>query len=76
MIGFFSNFVATGKKACSLNSTMTGAAVMSKDVQYFVVKGGLSLVCKLIGERKKLPMIIATDSNLIQACLGVIACSA
>lgn len=49
----------------------------SKDVQYFVVKGGLTLASKIVIEREKMPEYIKYRApELLKACMAVIAQSA
>ena len=49
----------------------------SKDVQYFVVKGGLTLASKIIIERDRMPEYIKYRApQLLQSCMAVIAQSA
>ncbi len=46
----------------------------NKDVQYFVVKGGLTLASKIIIERDKMPEYIRYRApELLKSCMAVIA---
>lgn len=46
----------------------------NKDVQYFVVKGGLTLASKIVIERQRMPEYIRYRApELLKACMAVIA---
>jgi hypothetical protein len=47
----------------------------SKDSEYFILKGGLTLCVKLITEGPRLPEVISRSSNLLRNALAVISLS-
>lgn len=60
IIGLFSNYLADAQ---------------SKDSEYFILKGGLTLCVKLITERSRLPQVISRSSDLLRNTLAVISLS-
>ena len=60
IIGLFSNYLA---------------ASQSKDSDYFILKGGLTLCVKLLTERPRLPHILSLCSDLLINALAVLSLS-